>query len=278
MLLFGLAALSTAAAVLICALSAVSFWWLPLLIVGFFLGLLILSFGFLWAMCAIVDFDKPQEHDSKFYRWLARIYIEALVPLVQVRIHKQGLERLPKEGPYVLMCNHQSIADPVLLLEAFPKANLTFISKKENHDMFLVGKIMHKLMCQLIDRENDRQALKVILRCIQLVRDEKMNLGVFPEGYCTLDGRLQHFRPGVFKIAQKTKVPIVVCTVNNTAQIFENLPKLKPTDVDVHLVGIVQPEEYEGLTTVQLADKVFEMMLQDLGPEYAPLPAAPEEQ
>ena len=143
--------------------------------------------------------------------------------------------------------------------------------------MFLIGKFMHKLMCQLLDRENDRQALKVILRCIQLVRDEKMNLAVFPEGWCTLDGRLQHFRPGVFKIAQKTKVPIVVCTVNNTQQIFDNLPKLRRTDVDLHLLEVIRPEEYEGLTTVQLADKVFQMMLEDLGPEYAPLEPKEEE-
>ena len=271
MLLTGLAAVSVIAALLICMLGGVSFWWLSLLLPGCFLGAAAVAFGFLWLMCAIVDFDKPQEHDSKFYRFLAKIYIEALVPLVQVHIHKRGLEKLPKEGPYVMVCNHQSIADPVLLLEAFPQAELTFISKKENHDMFLIGKIMHKLMCQLLDRENDRQALKVIIRCIQLVRDEKMNLGVFPEGWCSTDGRLHHFRPGVFKIAQKAKVPIVVCTVNNTQQIFDNLPKLKRTDVELHLLDVVQPEEYEGLTTVQLADKVFHMMLDDLGPAYAPL-------
>jgi 1-acyl-sn-glycerol-3-phosphate acyltransferase len=277
MLLTCLTILSAVASALICVLGGVSFWWLPLLLIGCFLGGLAVAFGFLWLMCALVDFDKPQEHDSKFYRFLAKIYIEALVPLVRVHIHKRGLEKLPKEGPYMMVCNHQSIADPVILLEAFPKAELTFISKKENHDMFLIGKIMHKLMCQLIDRENDRQALKVILRCIQLVRDEKMNLAVFPEGWCTLDGRLQYFRPGVFKIAQKTKVPIVVCTVNNTQQIFDNLPKLRRTDVDLHLLEVIRPEEYEGLTTVQLADKVFQMMLDDLGPEYAPLEPKEEE-
>lgn len=271
MLLTCLAILSAAAAVLICLLAGVSFWWLPLLILGCFLGAAALAFGFLWVMCAIVDIDKPQEVYSKFYQKLAKVYIKALVPIVQVRIHKRGVEQLPTEGRYILMCNHQSIADPVLLMEAFPDADIAYISKMENRDMFLVGKVMHRLMCQLIDRDNDRQALKVILKCIQLLKDDAVSIGVFPEGYCTLDGRLQHFRPGVFKIAQKTKVPIVVCTVNHTQEIFDNLPKLRPTDVDLHLLGIVQPEEYEGLTTVQLADKVFNMMLEDLGPEYAPL-------
>ena len=275
MLLTCLTVFSAVAAVLICVLAGVSFWWLPLLILGCFLGAAAVAFGFLWLMCAIVDTGKPQECYSKFYQKLAKLYIKALVPIVQVRIHKRGLEQMPKEGRYILMCNHQSIADPVLLMEAFPDEELAFISKKENHDMFLVGKVMHRLMCQLIDRENDRQALKVILKCIQLIRDDAVSIGVFPEGYCTLDGRLQHFRPGVFKIAQKTKVPIVVCTVNHTQEIFDNLPKLRPTDVDLHLIGVIRPEEYEGLTTVQLADKVFGMMLDDLGPEYAPL--EPEE-
>ena len=139
--------------------------------------------------------------------------------------------------------------------------------------MFVIGKMMHKTMCQMVNRENDREALKTILKCIQLLKDDEVNIGVFPEGYCTTDGRLQHFRPGVFKIAQKTKVPIVVCTLQNTPEIFDNLPKLKPTDVQLHLVGVVRPEEYEGMTTVQISDMVFRMMLEDLGPDFAPLEA-----
>ena len=97
MLLTCLAILSVAAAVLICLLAGVSFWWLPLLLLGCFLGAAALAFGFLWLMCAIVDTNKPQEVYSKFYQKLAKVYIKALVPIVQVRIHKRGLEQLPKE-------------------------------------------------------------------------------------------------------------------------------------------------------------------------------------
>jgi len=265
------------AAGLIWYFAGLSLWLVLPVFAGCFLGSAALAFFFLWFLCAIVDFDKPQERDSKFYRQVTKRYIEALVPILQVRIHKRGIENVPAEGRFMLVCNHQSNADPVLILEAFADNQLAFISKRENQEMFLIGKIMHKLMCQMINRENDREALKTILKCIQMLKDDLVNLCVFPEGYCTLDGRLQHFRPGVFKIPLKTKVPIVVCTVNNTLQIFDNLPKLKPTDVDMHLVGVIQPEEYNGFSTVQLADKVFQMMLQDLGPEYAPLEPKEEE-
>ena len=85
-----------------------------------------------------------------------------------------------------------------------------------------------------------------------------------------MDHKLHRFRSGVFKIAQKTKVPVVVCTLTNSYHVFGNALRLKPTDIDLHLLDVIRPEEYEGMTTVALADKIHAMMAQDLGPEYAP--------
>ena len=131
--------------------------------------------------------------------------------------------------------------------------------------MFVVGKIMHKILCQPIDRENDRAALKTILKCIQLIKEDKVSIGVFPEGYTSKDGKLHHFRSGVFKIAQKTGVPIVVCTIQNTRQIFKNLAKLKKTDVHLHLVDVIPAEALKGKSTAEISDMVYEMMIGDLG-------------
>ncbi len=265
--------LTVLASVAVFTLASLAVWALPLLLIGFFLLFAALAFGFLWFVCTLVDYDKPQEEDSKFYRIVMNLYIAALARVALLRYHKQGLEQLPKDGRFVLCCNHLSNADPVLLLEAFPQAQIAFISKKENKDMFIIGPLMHKIMCQMIDRENDRQALKTILKCIQMIKNDQVSIGVFPEGYTSEDGRLQHFRPGVFKIAQKTGVPVVVCTLQNTAAIFENLPRLKKTDVQLHLVGVISPEDYQGMTTVELSDLAHRMMLDDLGPDFAPIPA-----
>lgn len=48
--------------------------------------------------------------------------------------------------------------------------------------MFLIGKIMHRLMCQLINRENDREALKTILKCIQMIREDQVSGCRLPRG------------------------------------------------------------------------------------------------
>ena len=127
---------------------------------------------------------------------------------------------------------------------------------------------MHKILCQPIDRENDRQALKSIIKCIQLIKEDKVSVCAFPEGYTSKDGKLHPFRPGVFKIAQKTNVPIVVCTIQNTREIFKNLRHLRHTDVALHLVDIIPPETYAGLNTVALSDMVYEKMIADLGEDF----------
>ena len=90
---------------------------------------------------------------------------------------------------------------------------------------------------------------------------------IVSKGYIKGDGLLHHFRSGVFKIAQKANVPIVVCTMRNTAQVLTNAVKLKPTDIDLHLVKTIYPEEYAGMTTVELGNMVYQLMAEDLGPD-----------
>lgn len=268
MLLGIIAAFSAGATLLTCLLTRTDnpiFWILSL--VGFFLLGVVLAFLFLYLMAKRVDRSVPQEQNSPFYRKLADVYVNGIVDICRVKVKMQGMEQLPKDGRYLLVCNHLCIADPAVLLYAFPKSQLAFISKKENDDMLIVGEVMHKLQCQLIDRENDRAALKTIVKCIQILKEDKASVAVFPEGYCSNDGLLRHFRPGVFKIAQKANVPIVVCTLRNTTTVIPNIKKLRGSWVELHLVGVVEPEEFAGKTTVDISEQIYGMMADDLGEE-----------
>ena len=280
MLLGIIAGISLLSALLVCAGTEAFvglgwLWILPLSFLGAFVTLAGLVFLFVWAACAVVRLDVPQEKDSSFYRRMTYLLAEAALTIVQARVHTVGLEKTPKQGRFLLVCNHLNDLDPVALLHFFNKSQLAFISKRENSSMFLVGKLMHRIMCQLVHRENDREALKTILKCIQLIREDVVSIAVFPEGYTSRDGKLQPFRHGVFKIAQKAQVPIVVCTLKNTQYVFDNALKLKPTDVHLHLLEVIQPQDYTGQTAVQLGERIHAMMLENLGPEYAPVQENP---
>ena len=244
-------------------------WQLPAGFAGALLSQVVLIFLAVWILSKTIDLNKPQEEDSKFFRWMLGVLIEAAHTILMMRVHTKGLEKTPKDGRFMLVCNHLNDFDPVVLLHAFRRSQLAFISKRENGDRFMVGTLMHRIMCQPINRENDREALKTILNCIRLLKEDKVSIGVFPEGYTSLDHKFHSFRPGVFKIAQKANVPIVVCTITNTFKVLSNLKKLKPTDVDLHLLAVIPPEELEGVTAVDIAQRVHAMMAEDLGPEYA---------
>ena len=270
MLLGSIGVLSAVIAVVCAIFGGVS----VLAAVGIFAGccvaLFLLAFLFLWIATAVVRQDVPQEEDSRFYRWITSTYIPAVFTLLGMKIEVQGEDLVPKDGRFLMVCNHLNILDPVLLLGCFPTAQLAFISKKENADMFIIGNLMHKLMCQMINRENDREALKTILKCIQMLKEDKVSVCVFPEGYTSRDGKLHHFRPGVFKIATKAQVPIVVCTLQNTQKVFGNAKRLKKTKVPLHVVGVIQPDTFAGRTAVDIAQQAYDLMITDLGADFKP--------
>ena len=221
MLLKTITGLSALLSVILLALGCFGIVWLVPVFAGIWLGLAIIALAFLWIVCALVDLDKPQEEDDPVYRSIMYVYIEALMNLVLVRLHTRGLENTPKEGRFLLVCNHLFIADPGILLHAF-----------------------------------------------RMIKEDKVSVAAFPEGYTSKDGKLHHFRSGVFKIAQKANVPIVVCTIQGTRNIFPNLRKLRTTPVELHLVEVIPAQELKGKTAVEIGDRVYESMIADLGEDF----------
>ena len=242
-------------------------WLLPAVFAGSFVALFLLFALTIFVMGTAVDMKKPQEKDNSFYRWMLHQLIFMGIPLLGVRFHTEGLEKTPQTNRCLVVCNHLFELDPIFLMTVFRDKKLAFISKREVDNMFLVGKFLHKIMGQPINRENDREALKTILNCVRLLQEDMNSVAVFPEGYIKEDRLLRHFRSGAFKIAQRAKVPIVVCTLQNTHKIMHNFLHFKKTDVHLHLVGVIEPGEWEGATTVDIADKAYRMMAADLGPD-----------
>ena len=105
------------------------------------------------------------------------------------------------------------------------------------------------------------------LKCIQILKEDKASVAVFPEGGIHDDRKFHHLRPGVFKIAQKANVPIVVCTLKNTKVVVKNLMKWKRSDVEMKVLDVIPAEELKGVTTVDIAHRCYDLMAADLGPD-----------
>ena len=244
-------------------------WLLPLGFVGCFLLGLVACLVLLLITEKHTDSEGDFETDDPYIRGIIRWYAPAVFRLLGCKIEATGTEKLPADGRFLLVSNHLADLDPGIFFTVFPNDQLSFIAKKEVRDMPIVGVLMRRILCQFVNRENDREALKTILKCISILKENKANVAVFPEGKKSTDRYLlHHFRPGVFKMAQKADVPIVVCTLRGTQNILPNARKLRRTDVRLNLVEVIPAAELKGITTVDIAHRVHSLMAADLGAEY----------
>ncbi len=242
-------------------------WVLPLGFVGTFLLSLLVCFLIVVYQARRTVPGQEQEQDDPVVRTIVKLYAPAVFRLLGCKIEAIGTEKLPKDGRFLLVSNHLHDLDPGVILATYPGAQLAFIAKKEVFDMKIIGQMLPRILGQFIDRENDRNALRTILKCISLLKEDKASVAVFPEGKITGDDLLHQFRPGVFKMATKAGVPIVVCTLFGTQDITKNAKRLRRTHIRLHLVDVIPAEEIKGANTVDIAHRVHAMMAESLGPE-----------
>ena len=236
-------------------------WWqCPLLFGGIFLGLVVLHFAWVVGSVLLVDTKKSPDKFSKYYRTIINATLPMFFKISGVKIHYEGLDIIPEDKRFLFVCNHIDNFDPIVILSLLPRAELGFIGKKEIYDtMPIVAKAMHKLHGLPIDRENNREAVKTIVKAVNIIKEDKASVGIFPEGYASADGNLLPMRNGAFKIAYKAEVPIVVAVIDGTKPVRYNIFRRK-TDVYFKVLEVIPAEALKEISSNELGDKVTEIM------------------
>lgn len=234
-------------------------WWVNmLLIVAYWLALYILHILIVLLMVFTTNLNKPPRFTG-FFRFLIKTGLPTLLWLAGVKVDARDIDKIP-DGRVLVVCNHQHNFDPVIIINAFPKAHLSFIGKKEIFtEMPFACRAMHLLECLYIDRENDREAAKTIIKAIKLLKEDKTSIGLFPEGYVSKTDELQPLRNGSLKVALKSQVPVVVCVLDGTKNMAKSLFRRRST-VHFRLLDVITPDMYEGMNTMELGDIIHEKM------------------
>ena len=227
-------------------------------VLGFIAGLLLLVL-FIGLISLFVDTRKPQPKPAPFFSAVVTYIMGLLTTLARIRIHVTGTERLP-EGRWLLVGNHRSAFDPLVTGWVLRKYGIVFISKPENMRIPAVGKFLHKACFLGIDRDNDRAALRTILAAAELLKNDYASVGVYPEGTRNRGEGLLPFRNGVFKIAQKAKVPVVVAAIRGTDQIGHRFP-LRATDVYLDICGVMDTGSVLAAKTHEIGEVAQEWII-----------------
>ena len=187
--------------------------------------------------------------------------ISQLCRFGRVRIHLSGAEAIP-EGRFVVVSNHRSGYDPITTVWALRDRHVAFITKPENHRIPIAGPMIYRANYLPIDREIPRRAMKTIRFAAELLQNDVVSIGVYPEGTRSRTGELLPFHNGVFKIAQKARVPLVVMAVQGTESIRQNFP-WRRTEVYLHVLAVLPPEEIAGSTN-EVSERVRALLTEAL--------------
>ena len=216
------------------------------------------------AVCSLcVDAKKEYVKDSHFYRALLYGASAAALKILRIRIHTSGVEKIPKDRKLLFVGNHRSNFDPIIQWLVLKQWNIAFISKEENFRIPFFGRIIRRCCFMAIDRENPRNALGTINRASNLLRSGEVSIGVYPEGTRSKTGVLLPFHDGVFIIARKADVPIVVATIDGTEKITHNYP-WKRTHIRLDIVGVIDRDFVNTHRTAAVGAAVREMMENNL--------------
>ena len=211
-------------------------------------------------MSLFVTTKKKYTKQNKFYYFMVREACDFICNFLRVRVHIRGKEKLPKDSNFLLVGNHISGLDPILIIGTFKSRVFGAISKPENIKMPFIGKIIYRTFILPIDRENPRNAVGTIVQAGDLIKNTGINMILYPEGTRNKTGvGLLPFKNGGFKIAQKAGVPIVVVNTIGSNKVLKRFPF--STKVSLDIVDVIYPKDYEGLNTNDIGDKVRESIL-----------------
>ena len=125
------------------------------------------------------------------------------------RLEKRGLENIPESGPAVLVCNHVSFVDPLVILAASPRP-IRFVMDHRIFAtpvlsfIFRTGKAI-----PIAPAKEDPRLLEAAYDAVAAALEEGELVAIFPEGRITDSGELYPFRPGIRRIVERTPVPVV---------------------------------------------------------------------
>lgn len=228
-----------------------------LLALDFSIPEIILITGILNALVAIYIFTLVPEFLMRFLIWI-------LVNLLY-RIKLKGLDKIPDDGPFVLVCNHVSFMDALIIAgccrrpvrfvmdhRIFKTPVLSFIFRTAKAIPIAPAKENPQLMEQAFDR------------VAEALEDGEV-VCIFPEGKLTADGKMNPFRPGIENIVTRTPVPVIPMAISGLWGSFfsrkdgpamSNIPKRFWSKIRLSIGDPVAPD---AVTASQLFDKVAEL-------------------
>ncbi len=211
----------------------------------------IVMIPYMWCKLCYHASHTDKYTDEEQYKLLKYIVLRANRG-GNVKIEVSGIENIPNENGFMFFPNHQGLYDVLAILEACPKP-FSVVAKKEIKNIQFLKQVFACMNAYMLDRENVRQAMQVILDVAKEVKQGK-NYLIFAEGTRSKnENNIGEFKGGSFKAATMAKCPIVPIALIDSFKPFDTNTISKVT-VQVHFLTPLYYEEYKEMKTTEIAE------------------------
>ena len=207
--------------------------------------------------------DRPHEsvqvpRSPAAWYWFARLLCRCFCAAF-FRYRAYGRESIPREGSFVLACNHQSFLDPVFCGVAVNR-HVTYMARDTLFKNWFFGPLISSVNAIPISR--DKPDIAVMRLVIDRLR-EGAAVCLFPEGTRTQDGRIASFKPGFGLLCRRSKATVVPVLIDGAFECWPRHKKLfSPGAIVVQFGKPLPPEQVATMSNEQLADTVTQTLRQ----------------
>lgn len=196
------------------------------------------------------------------YIWTTKPFLKTGFFLLGIPITYKGVSHLETPAPFIVMANHQSLLDIIVIMARSP-VKINFIAKEELLKVPVLGWDIRSQGHLTINRSRPREAMSELEKLGVKLVQESRNLLFYPEGTRSIDGKIQPFKRGGFMIAVKEGVPIIPCYIKGTGAIVNKTSWLaRPGRVVVRFGDPIKVEKLEDLEARKLLAKELQDKVQ----------------
>ena len=189
---------------------------------------------------------------SRRLLWIVARAIVRITFVLAFRVRVFGQLNVPRRGGVLIVSNHQSYLDPVLLSLGFERS-VSFMARRTLFRNPVFGGLISALNAFPVTVGGlDTVAMREAVQRLQ----NGACLVVFPEGTRSRDGKVAPLRPGILAIAERANVPIVPAMIQGAFEAWPRGSMPSTGDVSVLYGRPIPPEEHRRLSRAELVERL----------------------
>lgn len=201
--------------------------------------------------------------DSSLKKKLRVEYAQKLLGKLSIDVKVLNPEKVPLDGQYLLVSNHRSVIDPLIVELALEKTSIygLWVAKKELYNSFFFGLFVRKAGTILLDRTNKK--LGSFMSNVKTCVKQGDSIFIFPEGTRNKSEKeLTEFKEGSRLIALKNRLDILPIYIKNNANnaLMNSLHGGEDTKVVEVVIGDVISYKDKSMSLEELYKKQFEIL------------------